>query len=377
MSRPARRSLRMLPTLEPRTPELETCAFCPKLCRTTCPVSNAEPRETLIPWGKMTASYALALGDRPITAENAAPAWACTGCLACTEACDHENPVAPTLFDSRAALTARGVAPESAQRVVREHASREAEASDAARALGGARIESDAPLLLVGCTYLRKLPETATSAVAVARSLLGTDVRVYEGCCGLPLLHAGDRDGFQASVARVFAAAKLGSRLVVVDPGCAQALTSLGSNDASSRKAPRVELLVDLAAAVLDRFRASSARITTPDYHDPCSLGRGLGRYDEPRRLLARLVGEPPNEFVHARERGLCSGAGGLLPVTMPEVSAAITRTRIGDGREPDNGQPIVTACASSLVAFRRAGKVAYDLCDLLARGLEQGESPP
>lgn len=376
MSRPARRSLRMLPTLEPRTPELETCAFCPKLCRTTCPVSNAEPRETLIPWGKMTASYALALGDRPMTEENAAPAWACTGCLACTEACDHENPVAPTLFESRAALMARGVAPESAQRVVREHASREAEASHAARALGRASMDSDAPLLLVGCAYLRKLPDTAANAVAVARTLLGSDVRVYEGCCGLPLLHAGDHDGFHAGVARVFEAAKRGSRLVVVDPGCAQALTS-GARDASSRGSPRVELLVDLAAAELERFRASSARITTPDYHDPCSLGRGLKRYDEPRRLLARLVGAPPHEFVHARERGLCSGAGGLLAVTMPEVSATIARTRLADAHAPEAGRPIVTACASSLLAFRRAGKVAYDLCDLLARGLEQGESPP
>ena len=42
---------RALPVLSSRERELELCAYCPKLCRAACPVSNAEPKETLIPWG--------------------------------------------------------------------------------------------------------------------------------------------------------------------------------------------------------------------------------------------------------------------------------------------------------------------------------------
>ena len=36
------------------------CVFCPKLCRSACPVSNAEPRETVTPWGKMSMAYFVA-----------------------------------------------------------------------------------------------------------------------------------------------------------------------------------------------------------------------------------------------------------------------------------------------------------------------------
>jgi Fe-S oxidoreductase len=332
----------------------------------------------------MTGAYALAVGDRELSVEGGAPSWACTGCLACTEACDHRNPVAATLFESRAALMERGLAPAAAREVVERHAEREAEAARAADALGAAAPDGDAPLLVIGCVYLREFPETAGHALEVARALLGTDVRVYGGCCGLPLLHAGDRSGFDASVARLTNAAR-GSRLVVVDPGCAYALGSLAGANApatppnananANANAPRVELLLDLAAGALDRFRPGSAAIDAPTYHDPCSLGRGLGRYDEPRAILTHLVGQPPREFVHARDRALCSGAGALLPVTMPEVSATITRTRVAD-RDGDDAPAIATACASSLLAFRRAGKVAYDLCDLLARGLGDGASP-
>ena len=102
-SRPPRPMVR-LPTLEPRRQALETCVYCPKLCRSACPVSNADPRETIIPWGKMSTAYFAARGDVPTTPSFAAPAWACTGCRACAHACDHENDVAGTLLVARDAV---------------------------------------------------------------------------------------------------------------------------------------------------------------------------------------------------------------------------------------------------------------------------------
>ena len=85
-----------LPLLEPARSKLETCVFCPKLCRSACPVSNAEPRETLTPWGKMSSAYFAARGDVPLDESFARPAWACTGCFACRGSCDHQNDVAGT-----------------------------------------------------------------------------------------------------------------------------------------------------------------------------------------------------------------------------------------------------------------------------------------
>src|SRR3954447_26234403 len=118
MSRPDDRPLKRLPQLEARKTELERCVFCPKLCRTACPVSNAEPRETLTPWGKMSMAYFVANESVALAPSFADPAWACTGCFGCREHCDHKNDVTGTLLETRSALVESGVAPASAKRVI-------------------------------------------------------------------------------------------------------------------------------------------------------------------------------------------------------------------------------------------------------------------
>src|SRR5579859_830532 len=157
MTRPALRPMRVLPALEPRRDALEKCVFCPKLCRSACPVSNADPRETITPWGKMSAAWLTAHGDVPVSRSHAAPAWACSGCYACRESCDHRNIVADVLFDARDSLTQMGVAPVGARRAVARFARHDARTRDAARALAAhPRVRADArEALLVGCGYLR------------------------------------------------------------------------------------------------------------------------------------------------------------------------------------------------------------------------------
>src|SRR3954468_19797143 len=118
MSRPDARPLKRLPQLEERTATFERCVFCPKLCRSACPVSNADTRETVTPWGKMSMSYFAANGSVALAETFAAPAWACTGCFGCREHCDHKNDVTGTLFDARSALIAAGQGPDGAKRVL-------------------------------------------------------------------------------------------------------------------------------------------------------------------------------------------------------------------------------------------------------------------
>ena len=127
-----------LPLLEPHRSSLEKCVYCPKLSRAACPVSTVEASESVTPWGKMSMAYFVARGDVPIDPEHAAPAWACTGCYACRERCDHHNEVATVLFDARAELFARGAAPDGARDVVASWSARAEELARAARARGGA-----------------------------------------------------------------------------------------------------------------------------------------------------------------------------------------------------------------------------------------------
>src|SRR3954469_7454551 len=162
MARPGTRPMTRLPVLEGRRDALEKCVFCPKLCRTACPVSNAEPRETLTPWGKMSMAYFVANESVALAPSFADPAWACTGCFGCREHCDHKNDVTGTLFDARSALveTDSSVVPAGAKRVLAEFADKTAVLGKSARDLSVLPEVSDdaGTAVLLGCAYARNAP---------------------------------------------------------------------------------------------------------------------------------------------------------------------------------------------------------------------------
>jgi len=352
--------MRALPLLEPRRAELEKCVFCPKLCRSACPVSNAEPRETITPWGKMTAAWMAAHGDTPMDRTHAAPAWACTGCFGCREACDHRNPVTDVLLDARDALVRAGAAPDGATRVLSGFTRHEADTRMAARELAAnphcdAR-SSDA--LLVGCGYLRAAPREARDALDAAAKICGGPVAVVEACCGLPLRLAGDALAFAQHARRVASDLAGYARVMVVDAGCALTLRQRFP-EAGVPLPTHVELLLEAAARMLPELSPIPRDSGEPvRWHDPCQLGRGLGIYEAPRAILARALGRAPDELDDRREDAACSGAGGLLPSTMPEIAKGIADARL-EAHDQAGGGRIVTACASSLIALRKSARPA------------------
>jgi Fe-S oxidoreductase len=371
MTRPDQRPMRRLPTLEPHRRALETCVFCPKLCRSACPVSNAEPRETITPWGKMSMSYFAAQGDVASGEAFARPAWACTSCMACRESCDHRNDVATTLLAARAAFVAAGTAPPAATRTIARFAAHQQATRRAVRELGthpSVRPDASAALL-IGCGYARALPGEARDAIDAASALAGGPVALVEACCGLPLLHAGDDAGFARQALVLADETARRSLLLVADAGCGMALRTRYPT-AMATLSPTVELLVERAARDLGRLtHAGDARREAGPVrlHDSCQLGRGLGIYEAPRAVLTRALGRAPDEFDARRERAGCSGAGGLLPRTMPETAKAIAKARLAEHARAGGGR-VVTSCAASLLAFRKAGAEADDLSTWIAR---------
>jgi len=387
-----------LPLLETHRSSLETCVFCPKLCRAACPVSNAEASETVTPWGKMSTAYFAAREVVPLDAGHAATAWACTSCFACRDMCQHKNPVAVVLGDARVDAFARGLAPKAAVELSERWFDRAAEVTEAVDVIA-TQTDTDrsAPTdaaLLFGCGYARRAPDVARDAVRATIALTDAKVRPVRSCCGLPLLQAGDHEGFVAAAKRLASEVAKAPRLVAVDPGCARTL--LVEYARVGVKLPKVELFLDLAMSERARLRAldpreiggdpspvkdlsaapregdaaprSSPRGVRVRWHDPCQLGRGLGRFEEPRAILDRVT---PGAAGFTRERVMseCSGGGGLLPITRPETSRAIAEQRIADHRSAGGGV-LVTHCAASLHRFRTAGEPAVDLTTLVARAI-------
>lgn len=367
MSRPDHRAPVRLPSLDARERELETCTFCPKLCRSACPVSNAEPRETLTPWGKMSLVNAMAHGDVPVDAAHGEPAWACTGCGRCQSRCDHEVPVGAIMREARAELSRAGVRPAAVEGILDRVEESDAIMRRASDDLAHepAYDASSPHAILVGCSYHRSASEEARLALRVVHALTGEAHRVVSACCGAPLADAGLATEADARKRSLGTAMQGLTSLVIVDAGCAQHLIA-----EPAPGLPRPITLVELAARNLDRFAPAPGLGEEPvRWHDPCRLGRGLGQYDEPRHVLARILARSVDEFAERREQSACSGAGALLPLTFPEAAKGATKRRLAEHQELGGGR-VITGCASSLKSFRAAGADVDDIVRWMAKSL-------
>jgi len=351
-----------LPMLREHGRALETCVYCPNLCRTTCPVSRESPSEVLTPWGKMTLGFDLARSDSQVSGQEYSPVWGCTGCGACTAACRHENPVEPSLYAARAEVLARG-GEMPGPAVSERNLTLRARLRELELHLAPHRIAQDAEApraVLLGCAYVADR-ELLPALLTLVRELLGP-VRVLSACCGAPFLHTGQAAEAALALEDVKQKVTGLEELIVVDPGCK---VTLGAASGTTTR-----LLLDVAAAASSRFQplANDGQIRYR-WHDPCQLGRGLSKYEEPRRLLEKITGTPPSEFTWNREGSVCSGAGGALPRSMPGISSGIADARIAD-HVALGGGTIVTACGSSVRRFKSRGAEVLDLHQLLARAL-------
>ncbi len=363
-----------LPLLAPHDDALQKCVYCPKLSRVACPVSNIEANETLTPWGKMSLAWFALRGDVPHDAPHAESAWACSACYGCRERCEHKNQVAGVLSDARAEHFAAGLAPAPAVRVAERFP---ALCDDNRRGVDAIDVDarkSARTALLIGCSYVRHNPAAARAIWRVVQALSDREVRAVRRCCGVPLLHAGDRPGMIRAAEALCDEVRDADLVIVADPGCARALLV----DYTSRAVapPRVVPLVDWLYARLDQLPPARLAGRRLRYADPCQLGRGLGRYDEPRAILGRITGEVPGEMPRRRELAECSGAGGILPVTRAETSRRIADERIAEHRDAGGGT-LVTGCGESLRRYRSRGEPVQDLYGIVAEALGLEGDPP
>jgi Fe-S oxidoreductase len=347
------------------------CAYCPKVCRFACPVSDATQKETVSTWAKMTGAYLATEHKLPVTDANAAPLYACTGCMRCRSVCKHQNEVGYALFSSRALAVEAKAEPAGASSTVETFAQHQNPfGRDLTEVVG--RFRADAPVrfpLFPGCSTLVKRPEAIDDLLAVGKAMsanFGVS-RASGTCCGYPLYAAGHTDAFVEHAKGVARSLSPYPELTVLDPGCAYTFRVVYPRFGVTMPHP-VRTVFEVLAERVAALPAKPKLQVRAAFHDPCHLGRGLGQYEEPRALLKAAVKEviEPQE---TRDQAHCSGGGGLLPRTMPDTAVEIARRSAE--RIAHEGETLVTACATSQRMFERAGRPAEDLIALLRRWLE------
>jgi Fe-S oxidoreductase len=363
------------PTLEADQKALDYCTYCPKLCRQACPVSNVLPREALIPQQKMETANLLRLGHLPWRREYTEPLYGCTGCGACTSVCAWRNEPGRVLMIARGAATERRAGHPALERLEERLRLRSARLAGALRALVPAtRRGRDARVAYhPACDTIAREPADLAAALHLI-DRVANYVRVVdtdEPCGGYPLWAAGDLEALRSHGRRFAAELARHGKVVSSCPACVwlvQVIYPRMGIELRPEVAHITEFLEASGPALPQAPAGGAARVPTL-YHDPCFLGRQLGVYDPPRRLLARVA--EVREFSRAREESECSGGGGLVPQTMPEVARGMAVRRLRETHEPGMAAVtrVATACPTckQQLAAAPGGIEVRDVVTLLA----------
>ena len=244
-------------------------------------------------------------------------------------------------------------------------------------------------LFFAGCTS-----SFDTRAQAIPRALhelltmAGVDFGVLgpeEPCCGDVPRRLGEMGLFEMLVednSELLGELKPG-RVVTCSPHCAYTMSA-----DYPRLLPKLDIEADLPPVVhytefLDEIIATGlvaptlpvSRLVT--FHDPCYLGRRMGVYDPPRRILASLKGARLIEMKYSRQRSVCCGGGGGRMWVEPgsETSMAVIRA---EQAVQTGADMLVTACPWCLVMLTDAVKSAgleqnievVDLAELVRKAI-------
>ena len=375
------------PGLSAHADEISHCARCPKLCRHTCPVADAEGRETVTPWALMSALYMRDKGLDALSGPDSALVYHCSDCRACQGACTFHNDVPGALHAYRALAFERGDAPEGAVKMADELRDRGTLGTGGPevirRAVPEARRRPNArELIWMDCMTSTHFPDIAGDLETILEALDLREVGFYMGevaCCGLPLYQAGDHRGLRAHIEAVLSRIGWLRRVYVTSPECAHFMREVYPAF-GFEVGVRIRPFLDLVHAHLDALPRRPASSKRYAFHQPCAVARGLGRSKEMLEVISRAIGGAPREpFLHG-PRTSCSGGGGGLAAILPEVAGRVTR-RCLDALALEAGETLITACSAGRHRFeeegveREGGIATVDWISLVAACLSEDAS--
>ena len=191
---------------------------------------------------------------------------------------------------------------------------------------------------------------------ATLRVLVGEGMEVViprnQGCCGVPVYTAGDRQtGRELALNNIkaFKAYQLDA-IVTACASCGVALKKdyekiLGfQGDSLGAKVYDIsEFLAKFSKLQYEGDHRAPVRVT---YHHPCHLNRGQGITEEPRKLLASI---PHVDFVEMQEWDRCCGGGGTFTFTHYDIAKGIGR-RKASFIAATGADIVTTACPSCMM---------------------------
>jgi Fe-S oxidoreductase len=218
-----------------------------------------------------------------------------------------------------------------------------------------------------GCSTIYRAGEVFESVLNIL-DYVEIDYSVeYNYCCGSTLLRTGEsgeaaRRNFESLRDAV---ERTGAKYIITScPGCYR---TIKKDYARLFGGLGVEVvhIVELLDQKLSGNSKLDIKVT---YHDSCHLGRHMGVYDAPRKVLSKMA--TLVEMESNRERSLCCGGGGGVRAAYPELYQLVREKRIDEAVE-SGADILVTSCPFCYMNLKKSGRVeVLDLTMLIEKVL-------
>lgn len=282
----------------------------------------------------------------------------CTTCGKCTEVCPHGIAPSENIEVMRGRIVDKGNAPRAVNQLV----DLVLKTKKALQLQKGRKtlLEQTCPSskskigLFIGCNidYDPRLMPIALSAAQILQKL-GFEVTVPQNqvCCGTPLKEVGAMDQVKELVlenVKVFEDAGC-THIITLCSGCGLSLKKVWPEVYNKATGKEFSFIVKDFTEFLTESEISFGPLQEVKikvtYHDPCSLKRGQGIYEQPRQILKSIPGV---EFVEMPFSDDCCGGGGGLRMTNLPLSQKILKRKLNSIR--DLGiEGIVTGCPTCM----------------------------
>jgi len=362
---------------------MDYCTYCPKMCRFSCPVSEAAKSETYTPWGKMEIAGWLLDKTVPISQEMALAAYQCTNCLHCQVYCEHGNDVPSALGEARKIAVENYAAPPQAYALEKNfHEFNNPYRPDLLEGLRHPAQKSrhkkkDEVYFFPCCHTLQLFPERLARYFELFEKLGIDGPQLFDNglqCCGEPLRALGFAEGFK-DVAEVQYYALKSRRMTVTDgPECCYSFKQPYADLGFSLRDQSLHLLEFLAPYLQHSNYQTKGRIKGRlTYLDPPFLSRRLGLIELPRKILSELTGFAPLELSMAAGDARSVGVEGSYDVIFPELSERIAEETVEEVSARGIGK-LITADAKSEAILRKLAKgfEVQDIFEFLNEHIEK-----
>jgi Fe-S oxidoreductase len=298
-------------------------------CKEVCPVFDELGWDSSSARGRMALAYGLYMGDIEPDESVLERLLQCTTCEDCKRRCPSKTEVVKTVEAIRKDLNEAGLSHEIHKKIynsIKKYGNPYGEEVKRSIVLGEEAKNAEIAYF-AGCTATYRNKEIADAGISILKKLGVNYTLLDETCCGSVLQRTGFDDETLKNLidANINAIEATGAKKVLFS--CAGCLRMFRKEyqkfkDFNFEALHFTEWLADQKL----NLKPYPKKVT---YHDPCHIGRHIGIYDAPRKLINQIPEIEFNEMEFKENQARCCGGGGGVRSAYPEVAQNIAANRV------------------------------------------------